>query len=99
VVDSWIVCCIKLTHNKEISCPTGLYVYCIVSPAEFSFGSPGHTALEVADVLSHSARALLRMLGADPSFPDMFSVKRYLYVCVTPSSNCISPFLPKAVRL
>ena len=70
-----------------------------VSPAEFHFGSVGHTAHEVTDELSHSARDVLRMLGAVPSFPHTFSVKRYLYVCVTRSSNSISTFLPKVVRL
>ena len=56
-----------------------------MSPAEFHLDSVGHTVHEVADDLSHSARAVLRMLGAVPSFPHTFSVKGYLYVYVTPS--------------
>jgi len=75
-----------------------MYVY-FVSPAEFHFGSVSHTVPEVADELSHSARAVLRVLGAVPSFPHTFSVKCYLYVYVTRSSNSSSTFLPKAVRL
>jgi len=98
VIDSWSGLCIKLTHNKKVNYPTFLYVY-FVSPAEFNFGSVGHTVHEVADELSHSARAVLRMLGALPSFPHTFSVKRYLYVYVTRSSKYISTFLLKAVRL
>jgi len=69
-----------------------------VSRAEFHFGSDGHTVHEVADELN-SARALLRMLGAVPSFPHTFAVKCYLYVYFTRSSNSFSSFLPKAVRL
>ena len=71
MINSWSILCIKLTHNKEVSYPTGLHVY-FVSSAEFHFGSVGHTAHEVADELSHSARAVLRMLGAVPSFPHTF---------------------------
>jgi len=70
-----------------------------VSQAEFHFGSVGHTAHEVADELTHAAGAMLRMLGAEPSFPHTFSVKGYHYVYVTRSSNSISSFLSKAVRL
>ena len=62
MIDSWSVLCIKLTHNKEASCPTGLYVYFIESPAEFHLDSVGHAVYEVADELSHSPRAVLRML-------------------------------------
>jgi hypothetical protein len=90
VSDSWSVLCIKLTHNKEVICLTCLYVHFIVSPAEFHVGSVGHTLHEVADELTHSARAVLRMLGAVPSFPHTFSIKGYFYVHVTRSSNSIS---------
>ena len=52
MIDSRSILCIKLTHNKEVSYPTGLYVYVIVSPAEFHFASVGHTVHEVADELT-----------------------------------------------
>jgi len=74
-------------------------MFILLSSAEFHFCSVGHTVHEVADELSHTARAVLRMLGAVPSFPDTFSVKGYLYVYVTRGSNFISTFLPKAVSL
>jgi hypothetical protein len=44
----------------------------IESPAEFHIGTVGQPVHEVADELSHSARALLRMFGAVPSFPIHF---------------------------
>jgi len=69
-----------------------------VTPVEFHFGSVGQTGHEIADELN-SAGAVLRMLGAIPSFPHTFSVKGYLYVYFTRSSNSISAFLPKAVSL
>ena len=65
----------------------------------FRFGFVGHTVSEVADELTQPARAVLRMLGAESSSLRTFSVKGYLYVHVTRSSNSISSFLPEAVRL
>jgi len=70
-----------------------------VSQAEFHLDCVSRTVHEVADELSHSVRAVLRMLGAVPSFPHTFSAKGYLYVYVTPSSNSISSILPKTVLL
>ena len=52
VRDSWSVLCIKLTHNEEVIYLTCLYVYLIVSPAEFHFSSYGHNIHEVADELT-----------------------------------------------
>ena len=71
VIHSWSVSCIKLTHNKKFSYPTGQYDY-FVSPAEFHFRSAGHTAHEVADEISHTVRAVLRILRALPSFLHTF---------------------------
>ena len=48
VIDSWSILCIKLTHNKEVSYSTCLYV----SPAEFHFGSVGPTVPAAADELT-----------------------------------------------
>ena len=62
----------KLTHNKEVIYPACLCAYFIVSSAEFHIGSLVQPVHEVADELSHAARALLRMLEAVPSFPIRF---------------------------